>query len=265
MLTPGLVSVSFRPLTCEKIIEIAKSAGLRSVEWGGDIHVPAGDAARAADVYNKTAAAGLSVAAYGSYYKLGTHEDPAGEWRKVLQSAVALRAPVVRIWAGVNASQAVGEAARAALVREARSAADAAAVHGITVVFECHRNTLTDDWRSALRLLREIDRPNVKTYWQPNEDRDFADNQEALAALLPHVVNLHVFHWPQPDVRLPLSKGTDRWREYLSIAASDGKDRACLLEFMPDDRPETLPREAQTLLTLLEQQDPPVRKGGAFE
>ncbi len=84
MLTPGLVSVSFRSLTCEKIIEIAKKAGLRSVEWGGDIHVPAGDAAKAAEVYQKTADAGLTVAAYGSYFKLGISEDPAGEWRKAL-------------------------------------------------------------------------------------------------------------------------------------------------------------------------------------
>ena len=259
MLTPGLVSVSFRPLTCEKIIEIARAAGLRSVEWGGDIHVPAGDAAKAAAVYQATAAAGLAVAAYGSYYKLGTHEDPAGEWQRVLASAAALHAPVVRLWAGVRASAAVGEAERAALAREAQSAADAAADRGITLVFECHRNTLTDDWRSTLRLLEEIGRPNVKTYWQPNEERDFAYNRQALAALLPHVVNLHVFHWPVPDTRLPLREGAADWRAYLRLAASDGKDRACLLEFMPDDRPETLPAEAATLRALLEETREPVR------
>ncbi len=247
MLIPGLVSVSFRQLTCEEIIRIAGEAGLAAVEWGGDVHVPAGDAAKAEEVYEKTAAAGLSVAAYGSYYKLGTHEDPPEEWQKVLTSAAALRAPVIRIWAGTKASAEVDEAERAALVREAQNAADAAAENGITVVFECHRNTLTDEYHSTLRLLEEIGRDNVKTYWQPNEDRDFAYNKEALAALLPEVVNLHVFHWPEPDVRLPLTDGADRWREYLRIAASDGKDRRCLLEFMPDDRPETLPGEAGTL------------------
>ena len=110
-----------------------------------------------------------------------------------------------------------------------------------------HRDTLTDEYHSALRLQKEIGRPNVKLYWQPNEERDFAYNKEALAALLPEVINLHVFHWPRPGVRLPLRDGADDWREYLKIAASDGKDRACLLEFMPDDRPETLKGEAETL------------------
>lgn len=251
MLIPGLVSVSFRQLTCEEIIRIAGEAGLAAVEWGGDIHVPAGDAAKAEEVYEKTAAAGLSVAAYGSYYKLGTHEDPPEEWQKVLTSAAALRAPVIRIWAGTKASAEVDETERAALVREAQNAADAAAGNGITVVFECHRNTLTDEYHSTLRLLEEIGRDNVKMYWQPNEDRDFSYNKEALTALLPEVVNLHVFHWPEPDVRLPLADGADRWREYLRIAASDGKDRGCLLEFMPDDRPESLPEESGTLMEMI--------------
>ena len=248
MLTPGLVSVSFRSLTCERVIGITKRAGLRSVEWGGDIHVPAGNAARAAEVYEKTAAAGLTVAAYGSYYKLGACDGE--EWRKTLTSALALRAPVIRVWAGVKASAATDRTERDALVREARAAADAAAPYGVTLAFECHRNTLTDEYRSTLSLLKEIGRANVGTYWQPNEERDFAYNKEALSALLPYTVNLHVFHWPKPGVRLPLSDGAAEWEAYLRIAA-DGRDRACLLEFMPDDRPGSLPAEAARLKALI--------------
>ena len=50
MLTPGLVSVSFRPLAGEEIIRLAKETGLAAVEWGGDVHVPAGDTARAKEL-----------------------------------------------------------------------------------------------------------------------------------------------------------------------------------------------------------------------
>lgn len=251
MLTPGLVSVSFRPLAGEEIIRLAKETGLAAVEWGGDVHVPAGDTARAKEIRKATEEAGLTVAAYGSYYKLGTHDDPEEAFRQVLSCAVALGAPVVRIWAGTTPSAAITEEARAALTAEARLAADAAAAHGLTVTFECHRHTLTDDWRSSLRLLEEIGKDNVKMYWQPNEDLTFEQNLQALTALLPQVVNLHVFHWPRPDVRLPLREGADRWKEYLRIAASDGKDRCCLLEFMPDDDPATLPTEAALLRKLL--------------
>lgn len=251
MLTPGLVSVSFRPLTAEAVIRLAKEAGLAAVEWGGDVHAPAGDAAKAAAIRKATEAAGLAVAAYGSYYKLGANGRPEEAFRQTLASALALGAPVVRVWAGTAPSAAVTEEARAALTAEARLAADAAAAHGLTVAFECHRHTLTDDRRSALRLLEEIGRDNVKMYWQPNEDLTFAENLQALTDLLPQVVNLHVFHWPRPGVRRPLREGADRWREYLRIAASDGKDRCCLLEFMPDDDPATLPGEAAQLRKLL--------------
>ena len=43
----GLVSVSFRGLAPEAIIDLAAECGLGGVEWGGDVHVPCGDLRRA--------------------------------------------------------------------------------------------------------------------------------------------------------------------------------------------------------------------------
>jgi 3-dehydroshikimate dehydratase len=43
MIKTGLVSVSFRKFSPEKIIEMVKNAGLCAIEWGGDVHVPHGD------------------------------------------------------------------------------------------------------------------------------------------------------------------------------------------------------------------------------
>jgi hypothetical protein len=42
-LIPGLVSVTFRKLAPAAIVELAVKAQLRSIEWGGDVHVPHGD------------------------------------------------------------------------------------------------------------------------------------------------------------------------------------------------------------------------------
>ena len=39
----GLVSVSFRPYTPEDILKAMTKAGLNYIEWGGDVHAPAGD------------------------------------------------------------------------------------------------------------------------------------------------------------------------------------------------------------------------------
>ena len=44
---PGLVSVTFRQLAPEALIDLAARAGLAAIEWGADIHVPPGDDANA--------------------------------------------------------------------------------------------------------------------------------------------------------------------------------------------------------------------------
>ena len=92
-MTAGLVSVSFRGLSPSEVIRAAREAALTGIEWGADVHVPAGDVSAAKRVGGETRAVGLRVLAYGSYYKPGV--SPAEEFDGVLASAVALRAPVI--------------------------------------------------------------------------------------------------------------------------------------------------------------------------
>ena len=47
MLTGGLVSITFRDLEANEIIDLVKKSGLTAIEWGGDVHVPHGDFNRA--------------------------------------------------------------------------------------------------------------------------------------------------------------------------------------------------------------------------
>ena len=62
-------------------------------------------------------------------------------------------------------------------------------------------------------------------------------------ALAPYTVHIHVFNW-QGDERRPLSEAKDVWAAYLSCF--DGVTNL-LLEFMPDDRIESLKAEADAL------------------
>ena len=39
----GLLSVTFRNLPFEQIIDLTVQAGLDGIEWGGDVHVPPGE------------------------------------------------------------------------------------------------------------------------------------------------------------------------------------------------------------------------------
>ena len=55
-----------------------------------------GDLRRAKEVAQCTLDAGLSVVAYGSYYRFDEQELP---FAKVLETAIALKAPLIRVWA----------------------------------------------------------------------------------------------------------------------------------------------------------------------
>ena len=105
----GLVTVTFRQLAPAEIVQLAQRAGVSTLEWGGDLHVPPGDLQRAADVRAMTRDAGLTVAASGSYFRVG--DDDASQFQPVLQTALALGAPALRIWPGRRASAAVADAA----------------------------------------------------------------------------------------------------------------------------------------------------------
>lgn len=245
---PGLVSITFRQLSPEEVIEAARTAGLEGIEWGGDVHVPHGQVAVARDVATRTRNAGLAVTSYGSYYRFNEADVSFGA---VLATAASLGAPVIRVWAGTLGSADADDAEWNRIVSESRRIADEAAEAGIVICYEYHGRTLTDTNESAERLLREVDHPNVRTFWQPPNGRSPAYCRDGLDMVLPWLEYLHCFHWiDEPRERRPLAEGADRWNVYLERAAGapDGLDpRWVLLEFVPDDSIESLIRDAAVL------------------
>jgi sugar phosphate isomerase/epimerase len=244
MLKTGLVSVTFRKLSPREIVDLVRRAGLDGIEWGGDIHSPHGDLGRAREVRQMTLDAGLRVAAYGSYYRVG-HNDPA-PFEDALASAVELGAPTVRVWAGKMGSAEASEEYRQAVVADSCRIADLAARERTTVSFEWHRNTLTDTTESAARLLRDVAHPSIRTYWQPPVGSTLEGNLAALDAVLPVLSNVHVYHWAGPGERRPLAEGEREWRAYLRKIGSSA-DRYALIEFVRDDLPERFMEDAEAL------------------
>ena len=253
MLKPGLVSITFRQLSPEAVVAAAVDAGLQGIEWGGDVHVPHGDVAAAERVAKLTADAGLAVSAYGSYYRLGGGDDPV-PFAAVLESAEALGAPYVRVWAGRQGSDAADQDHWKRVAHDAHDAADAAGRAGLGLTLEWHGNTLTDTADAAKRLFREADHPNLYCFWQPRNNRPMRVSLDDLDAALPRLAGLHVFHWEGPDnERRPLHEGRERWERYLAKAAPalEGQDAFASLEFVQDAEPANLNRDAATLRELL--------------
>lgn len=246
MLIPGLVSITFRPLDPTAIAALCVRAGLRAVEWGGDVHVPHGDVERARVVAHLTREHGLAVSAYGSYYRTGESEAAGLAFAAVLDSAVALGAPVIRVWAGRRDAKDADDAYRAAVVADVHRIADLAAAAGVAIAFEYHGGTLTATDADAQRLLAACGHPAVGTFWQPHVGADAASASAGLRAILPRLRNLHVFSWAGHE-RLPLAARAADWRSWLRLAASTGRDHVCTLEFVAGDRTEQLEEDAATL------------------
>lgn len=252
MIRPGLCSVTFRDLDIETVIDHAREAGLECIEWAGDVHVPPGDAVAARRARELTQQAGLAVASYGSYLRFeGTEEEVRAEGEGVLAAARKLGAPRIRVWAGSADSADVPEQDRARIVGRVQEFAQRAAAHGIDVGLEFHGRTLTDEIGSTLRLLDEVDRDNVRSYWQPHQGMPAGDALDTLRRVLPRTSTIHVFSWWPRAERRPLSERAELWRGAFGLLAEQGTERDALLEFVPGDDPALLPREAQTLRELI--------------
>ena len=255
MIHPGLCSITFRELSQRQIVDLVAEAGLAGIEWGGDIHCPHGDTGSAAQAGAMTRDAGLAVSSYGSYYRAGRPVEgkDTPPFGAALASAVAMEAPLIRIWAGGHGSDAAeaSEAHRAEVADDTRRIADLAASVGVRIAFEYHAGSLTDTLESALRLLAAIDRDNVGCYWQPPFGAAKSDNLTAIEALADKLANVHVFCWQTaPGDKIdhrPLAEGQGDWTDYFAEIAAVPGDRWALLEFVRDGSEDHYRRDAATL------------------
>lgn len=254
MITSGLVSITFRKLAPFEIVKLVLKASLKAIEWGGDVHVPHGNLEKARDVRKLTADADLSVAAYGSYYRVGASEAEGLSFEKVLETAAILEAPTIRVWAGNRGSQDTRPEQRQTIIEESRRIAEIAAGEGISVSFEYHKNTLTDTNASAQQLLGEIRHRNVRAYWQPPIGASTEYCLEGLRGVLPYLTNIHVFHWLDKNGELeqrPLAEAAQPWKLYLDVIDRSGREHYSMIEFVRGESPKQLLMDATALKSWL--------------
>lgn len=246
MFKAGLVSISFRSLSPKAIVDLCLSAGLSAIEWGSDVHAPYTDKDRLAEIVSLQQESGLICSSYGTYFKLGIHDTE--ELYGYIAAAKLLGTNVLRLWCGDKNYEDMTQAQRTHLLSEAKKASRIAEAEGAILCMECHNNTFTNCLEGALTLMEAVD-PNVfRIYWQPNQFRSDDINFEYAKRIAPYTQNIHVFQWKEKD-RFPLSQGKLLWERYLSFF--DGS-QFLLLEFMPDNKPESLIEEAKTLHALIE-------------
>ena len=244
---PGVVSVSFRPLSPEEILQGMVKAGLKYIEWGSDVHAPCTDDARLDELVELMKKYDITCASYGSYFRLCVHSVEA--FPDYIKAAKKLGSNFIRVWAGKGKLEEMTPEWRQAIIEDARKIAKMAEEAGVIVCTECHRGTMTQTKEYALELMEGVNSPNFRTYWQPNPDYSDEENIAYIRMLKPYIEHLHVFYWPN-NQRISLENGIENWKLYMKEFA--GEEKTLLLEFMYDGLITTLPAEAGFLRQIIE-------------
>ncbi len=247
MIKAGITSVTFRNKTPEEIISLVKASGLDAIEWGSDIHVPAGDIKRAEEVRKMTLDAGLDISSYGAYYRMGTGADI----EPYLQSAVALGVDNIRIWTTGILKENITPEITARAAQEARTICRAAAKFGITLSTEYHEGTLTYSPESMTKFFEEVGEDNLRTYWQMHLDIPHDKQADSIKAVYDSgkLTNIHAY-WYDSGVQGLLRDGKEYWAQCFDAVKSSSDTRYALIEFVKDGTVENFKKDAETLSEL---------------
>lgn len=244
MLHSGLVSVSFRDLPLEKVIMSSAQAGLKYIEWGSDVHAPYTNTERLAEIVKLQEKYGVTCCSYGTYFRLAV--TPIEELAGYIRAAKMLGTDILRLWCGNKKSEDFTLQEKTFLFGQCKKAAAMAEEAGVMLCMECHRKSYTETKEGALELMQAVDSPAFRMYWQPNQMRTVDENVEYIRLLKDYITHIHVFQWKE-TLRFSLAEGIKEWKTYLREIPGD---HMMLLEFMPDDKIESLPAEAKALFEL---------------
>lgn len=242
----GVVSVSFRSHIPEEIADAANAAGLSFIEWGSDVHAPCRESEKVKEIAEVQAAAGIKCSSYGTYFTLG--ETPVDELKYYIEAAKILGTDILRLWCGTKSGENYTDSEKKNLIEQSVKAAEIAATEDVTLCMECHPHTFTERVCDSLELMKKVDSPHFRMYWQPfQQTKTMEDNLAYAEAISLYVHHLHVYQW-KGDLRLSLNDGIDEWRQYLKKFSTP---RTLLLEFMPDGKITSLKTEADALRKII--------------
>lgn len=270
MIKSGMCSVTLSGLSAEEVIKIAVESQMDGIEWWGSGHIPAGNFEVAKRIGILTSEAGLEVAAYGSYYRVGISDNNTTNFETVLETAHVLGAPTIRVWAGDKDYAQSEESHIQTVINDTFRIADMAAKRGISITFEYHGGTLTDRNETAVRFANSVQHPNVYFSWQPPHGYSLEHCLNGLEGLLDRLNTIHVYHWtigsyeknsvnetirplkyPDDFYRHPLSDGKDRWNKFIQMIKTTNRAHYMFLEFVKNDEPLQVVEDYRILKELI--------------
>jgi hypothetical protein len=118
----------------------------------------------------------------------------------------------------------------------------------MSISFEHHQKTLTDNHKRAIELINDVDYSNVFMYWQAQVPLTFEENKQALTMFKPYLKNLHISNQIQSGYLL-LSEMENQLQEYINIVRD--KDIVALIEFVKEADEQAYLKDVETLKKVL--------------
>ena len=240
MRSAGVVSVTFRDMEEELLVELVRDAGLDGIEWGGEKHTPLQDPEKMARTSALTRSYGLRNLAFGSYYRCDS--DPA----PVAEAALALQPEWIRIWTGRKSPDQCTPEEYRTMVENIQKLCD---LVPMDVAAEWHPWTLTETPESAVRLLADVAHPRFHTYFQRNWNRDNFSDLEKIDHRQIRAVHVQQYAANQ---YYPLEAGREEWVQLFRLLPQKAP---ALIEFVKDNTVEQFREDARTLKEILRQTD----------
>ena len=121
MYKTGLVSISFRSLSVEELVNKVKNAGLEYIEWGSDVHAPKDDIKKLEMIAKLQEETGIKCSSYGTYFRF-MKDDPE-ELRGYIKAAKILGTDILRLWCGSKNHADLTAEEREFIISESKKAA----------------------------------------------------------------------------------------------------------------------------------------------
>ena len=235
----ALCTIAFSEEPLEEVLDLACAVGFPAVElWGKEPHMGEEfDGKRAREVSRMLAERGLALSVFGSYLELGV-EGQMEKAGPVLETAAALGAPIVRVWAGNTASAEAGEKDWSACLRDCERACRAAEPFGLVLAVEMHNGSLADMASAALRVVEEVGAPGLKLNFQVSYPPDEEDPYERVRKVAPWVVNVHTQNFIRDDEGAwkwcLMEEGCVDYRKIFPVLEEAGFDGYFEVEFVKE-------------------------------
>jgi len=237
MIEIGLCTIAYQDWPLKKVLDTAGEIGFDGVEiWGKPNHMPAEyDADYVKQVCDWAAAAGTQVGVFGSYINPLMDNFEAGA-AHCIKIAKGLGVRVVRIWAPKGRPGTLSEDDYRKAVEQQKVFCRRAGDEDLILAIETHDDYLCETSAATLKWLDDVGAENLKLNWQVSSRQHADDPLGNLAALLPHIVNVHAQNFGVPErERRFLAEGIVDYSRIIRELRQAGFDGYIEVEFVAGD------------------------------